>query len=76
LNKPKATLSAINVSGMKAVAFGLTLEELWQLFPIELTEHNPAWRDWYKAEESSLPNDSPYCKTICFQGVYTVSFDG
>jgi hypothetical protein len=38
---------------MKTVAFGLTLEELWQLFPIELTEHNPAWRDWYKAEESS-----------------------
>jgi GrpB-like predicted nucleotidyltransferase (UPF0157 family)/ribosomal protein S18 acetylase RimI-like enzyme len=42
------------LDGKEAVAFGLTLEELWQLFPIELAEHNPAWRDWYKDEESSL----------------------
>jgi GrpB-like predicted nucleotidyltransferase (UPF0157 family)/ribosomal protein S18 acetylase RimI-like enzyme len=42
------------LDGKETVAFGLTLKELWQLFPIELTEHNPAWRDWYEAEESSL----------------------
>ncbi|MDR1156689.1 MAG: GrpB family protein [Oscillospiraceae bacterium] len=42
------------LDGKETVAFGLTLEELWQLFPIELAEHNPAWRDWYKDEESSL----------------------
>jgi GrpB-like predicted nucleotidyltransferase (UPF0157 family) len=30
------------------------LEELWQRCPVELAEHDPAWRDWYKAEESSL----------------------
>ena len=28
----------------------MTLAELWQLFPIELTPHNPAWADWYQAE--------------------------
>jgi GrpB-like predicted nucleotidyltransferase (UPF0157 family) len=42
------------LDGKETVAFGLTLEELWQLFPIELAEYNPAWRDWYKDEESSL----------------------
>ncbi|MDR1205377.1 MAG: GrpB family protein [Peptococcaceae bacterium] len=42
------------LDGKKAVAFGLTLEELWRLFPIELVAHNPVWRDWYKAEEASL----------------------
>jgi GrpB-like predicted nucleotidyltransferase (UPF0157 family) len=32
----------------------MTLEELWQLFPIELVEHNPAWFDWYLEEKTSL----------------------
>lgn len=38
----------------------MTLEELWQLFPIILSEHKNYWRDWYKEEEkrivSFLPN--------------------
>jgi len=32
----------------------MTLAELWQLFPIELTPHNPAWADWYQAEAALL----------------------
>lgn len=32
----------------------MTLEELWQLFPIVLKPHNPAYRDWYEEEKSSL----------------------
>jgi GrpB-like predicted nucleotidyltransferase (UPF0157 family)/GNAT superfamily N-acetyltransferase len=47
-------IMAKRLDGKEMVAFGLTPEELWQLFPIELAEHNPAWRDWYKDEESSL----------------------
>lgn len=31
----------------------LTLEELWQLFPIILTEHRDEWREWF-AEEKAL----------------------
>lgn len=31
-----------------------SLEELWELFPIIVTEHNPAWKEWFCAEESSL----------------------
>ena len=32
----------------------MTLEELWQLFPIFLTEHQDFWKEWYLEEESLL----------------------
>lgn len=32
----------------------MTLEELWQLFPIRLTPHNPLWAEWYKEEYNCL----------------------
>lgn len=32
----------------------MTLEELWQLFPIVLTEHDTAWKDIYLREEKRL----------------------
>lgn len=32
----------------------MTLEELWQLFPIELTPHRPQWKDWAIEEIESL----------------------
>lgn len=39
----------------------MTLKELWQLFPIILTEYNPDWENWYSEEErrlkSALPGD-------------------
>ena len=28
----------------------MTNAELWHLFPIFLTEHNPAWAEWYREE--------------------------
>lgn len=31
----------------------MTLEELWQLFPIVLTEHRECWAEWYR-EESEI----------------------
>ena len=34
----------------------MTLEELWQLFPIFLTEHQSFWREWYAEEEGLLKN--------------------
>lgn len=34
----------------------MTLEELWQLFPIYLTEHQSCWQEWYSEEESLLKN--------------------
>jgi len=34
----------------------MTLEELWKLFPIYLTEHQPCWKEWYYEEECLLKN--------------------
>ena len=32
----------------------MTLEELWELFPIILKEHNTNYKDWYEAEKQKL----------------------
>ena len=32
----------------------MSLEELWQLFPIFLVEHRSEWKDWYESEKISL----------------------
>ena len=32
----------------------MTLEELWQLFPIYLTEHQPCWKEWFSEESRVL----------------------
>lgn len=32
----------------------MTLEELWELFPIILKEHNSKYKDWYEIERKSL----------------------
>lgn len=32
----------------------MTLEELWELFPIVLAPHNPRWREWAAEEMDSL----------------------
>ena len=47
---------------MKKPLSEMTLEELWQLFPIILTEHQDCWKEWY-AEESALLQKilPPYC---------------
>ena len=34
----------------------MSLEELWQLFPIFLTEHQDYWKEWYSGEEVVLKN--------------------
>ena len=32
----------------------MSLEELWQLFPIFLVKHNDDWERWYEEERASL----------------------
>ena len=36
----------------------MTLEELWQLFPIILAEHTPDWQSYYEAEKELLRKQS------------------
>jgi len=37
----------------------MTLEELWTLFPIILTEPDPRWDTWYQEEEALLRRELP-----------------
>lgn len=32
----------------------MTLEELWELFPITLSDHNPKWKEWAENEVKHL----------------------
>jgi len=32
----------------------MTLEQLWTLFPIVLTAHNPEWKHWYEEESMRI----------------------
>jgi len=40
----------------------MTLEELWELFPIILTGHNPDWAQWYAEEAAALEALLPGCR--------------
>lgn len=39
---------------MSKALIDMSLEELWQLFPIVLTEHRDCWVDWYREEAAEL----------------------
>lgn len=46
----------------------MSLEELWQLFPIFLTEHQNCWNEWYAEEELSLKQVIPQAERISHIG--------
>ena len=46
----------------------MSLEELWQLFPIFLTEHQDCWEEWFFEEESFLKNVFPQIERISHVG--------
>lgn len=39
---------------MKKQLSEMSLEELWELFPIILKEHNPQYKDWYEIEKQKI----------------------
>ena len=45
---------------MKKALSEMTPEELWQLFPIYLTEHKDHWAAWYNEEVKILQSLLPY----------------
>ncbi len=51
----------------------MTLEELWRLFPICLTEHKPYWREWYFEEEDVLKTALPQVEKISHIGSTAVA---
>lgn len=42
----------------------MTLEELWQLFPIVLTPHQPQWKEWAQEEIEKLSSLLSACSPI------------
>lgn len=46
----------------------MSLKELWQLFPIFLTEHQACWKEWYSEEEIFLKKAIPQCARISHIG--------
>lgn len=46
----------------------MSLEELWQLFPIYLTEYQMCWNEWYFEEEAFLKEAIPQFERISHIG--------
>ena len=44
---------------MKKQLSEMTVEELWELFPIILSEHKDCWNDWYAEEEKRIKDFLP-----------------
>lgn len=47
---------------MKKALTEMTLEELWELFPISLSEHMTYWNEWYTEEEKRISALFPHIK--------------
>lgn len=52
----------------------MSLEELWQLFPIFLTEYQTCWKEWYSEEEIFLKKTIPQVKRISHIGSTAIGF--
>lgn len=52
----------------------MTLQELWKLFPIQLTEHKAYWKDWYQQEQAFLSSFLP--KDIRIAHIGSTAIDG
>lgn len=51
----------------------MSLDELWQLFPIFLTEHRDCWKEWYAEEKAFLEKTLPQAVRISHIGSTAVS---
>lgn len=52
----------------------MTLEELWQLFPIFLTPHQEVWRTWYQEEADLLQKMLP--TSACIHHIGSTAIPG
>ena len=52
----------------------MTLQELWQLFPIILSTHKACWQEWYLKEEALLKETLPQAKRISHIGSTAIPF--
>ena len=53
----------------------MSLEELWQLFPIFLREHQAVWKDWYAAERLRLLSFLPANQLVWISHIGSTSLE-
>ena len=53
----------------------MSLEELWQLFPIFLREHQAEWKDWYEEERLRLLSFLPEHQIVCLSHIGSTSVE-
>ena len=53
----------------------MTLEELWQLFPIFLREHQAEWKDWYEEEQLRLLSFLPEHQIVRLSHIGSTSIE-
>ena len=54
----------------------MSLQELWQLFPINLTKHNPLWKEWYEEERSFLLKQLPSNEVVRLSHIGSTAVEG
>lgn len=54
----------------------MSLEELWQLFPIILTEHKPYWSEWYAEEAAILEEVLPANQVVRISHIGSTAIEG
>ena len=54
----------------------LTLEELWQLFPIILEPHNPVWKVWYEDARQELQQVIPAADLVAIHHIGSTAVPG
>ncbi|MBD5523445.1 MAG: GrpB family protein [Lachnospiraceae bacterium] len=54
----------------------MSLEELWQLFPIILTEHKPYWSEWYAEEAAMLKEVLPVSQVVRISHIGSTAIEG
>ena len=54
----------------------MTLEELWELFPIFLVEHQEHWKEWYIEEECRLQSFLPTIENLKIHHIGSTAISG
>ena len=54
----------------------MTLEELWELFPILLTEHKAEWNEYYSGMEAVLKEALQACRTVRISHIGSTAING
>ncbi len=54
----------------------MSLEELWELFPIVLTEHKSYWKDWFHEERNRLEAILPMNQIVGINHIGSTAVDG